>query len=110
MSLHSQQYLGVTIQGDGRWNSHIEETVNKGNRTLGFVRRILRISSKTMTELAYKDLVRPCLKYAAAIWDPHDKKHIQNLEKFQRRAARFVCNDYHTTISVSKMLEKLDLP
>ena len=110
MSLHSQQYLGVTIQGDGRWNSHIEETVNKGNRTLGFVRRILRISSKTMKELAYKALVRPCLEYTAAIWDPHDKKHIQNLEKIQRRAARFVCNDYHTTSSVSKMLEKLDWP
>ena len=54
--------------------------------------------------------MRPCLEYAAAIWDPYDQKQIQNLEKIQRRVARFVSNDYHTTSSVSKMLEKLEWP
>ena len=63
----SAKYLGVTIQGDGTWTKHIEETVKKGNKTLGFVRRNLRIASKTIKELAYKALVRPCLEYASAI-------------------------------------------
>ena len=77
----SAKYLGVTIQGDGRWNKHIEDTVNKGNRSLGFIRRNLRIGSKTIKELAYKALVRPGLEYAASIWDPHEQKYIFKISK-----------------------------
>ena len=40
--------------------------------------------------LAYLSLVRPHLEYAAAAWDPYIAKDIQQLERVQRRAARFV--------------------
>ena len=34
------------------------------------------------------------MEYAATVWDPHYQDHIQLLEKIQRRAARWVCQDY----------------
>jgi len=58
--------------------------------------------------LAYLSLVRPHLEYAAAAWDPYIAKDIQQLERVQRRAARFVKKkDYRHTTSVTGLLDEL---
>ena len=41
------------------------------------------------------------------MWDPHLKKDIQELNKIQNRAARYVTNRYHNTSSVSSMIADL---
>ena len=38
----ASSYLGVTITDNLTWDKHIQNTTNKGNRTLGFIRRNLR--------------------------------------------------------------------
>jgi hypothetical protein len=81
-----------------------------GNRTLGFLRRNLHSSPKHLKEVAYKTMVRPRLEYASTVWDPHLKYHINNIEKVQRRAARFVCKDYSHEASVTQMLTNLQWP
>ena len=106
----SVKYLGVTLQKDGNWNEHIKSTTTKASQTLGFLGRNLRISCKSIKEQAYKMLVRPVLEYAAAVWDPHTKQDIKEVEKVQRRAARFVLRRYHNTSSVSDMLTTLKWP
>ncbi|KAL8595170.1 hypothetical protein ACOMHN_013843 [Nucella lapillus] len=100
------KYLGVTIQGDLCWDDHVNNIVSKANKTLGFLRRNLKIS-RSVKEQAYKAFVRPILEYASSVWDPHTQKNIDKLEAVQRRAARFVCNRYHNTSSVSRMLDSL---
>ena len=59
---------------------------------LGFVRRNLRVNSKSAKEKAYKMLVRPKVeyRYAASVWNPHTKEQISSIEKIQRMVARFV--------------------
>ena len=52
-------------------------------------------------------MVRPIIGYASAVWDPFYVKDIQQLEKVQRRAARWVLNDYRYTSSVTLMLKQL---
>lgn len=52
-------------------------------------------------------MVRPSMEYAAAVWDPHHVGDIQELEKVQRRAARWVLNDYGRYNSVTSMLGHL---
>ncbi|KAL8615229.1 hypothetical protein ACOMHN_050270 [Nucella lapillus] len=59
------KYLGVTIQGDLCWDDHINNIVSKANKTLGFLRRNLKISSRSVKEQAYKAFVRPILEYAS---------------------------------------------
>ena len=48
--------------------------------------------------------------YAAAVWDPYYQTDIQRLEKVQRRAARWVSNDYSSYSSVTSMLDHLRWP
>ena len=101
------KYLGVTITSDLNWNTHIDNITAKANRTLGFIRRNIRISSPTIKTLAYNSLVRPLLEYASPVWDPYTKLNIDKIEMVQRRAARFATNRYHNTSSVTNMLSTL---
>jgi hypothetical protein len=56
------KYLGVTIQSDLKWDSHINNIKTKANKTLGLLRRNINISSTKVKEQAYKSLVRPSLE------------------------------------------------
>ena len=109
-SVSNAKYLGITIQQDMDWDNHINNTASKANRTLGFLRRNLKISSSAIKDRAYKVFVRPILEYASSVWDPYTQKSIDKLEAVQRRAARFVLNRYHNTSSVNLMLDSLGWP
>ena len=61
---------------------------------LGFIQRNLNGSPSRLKELAYLTLVRSGLEYASVVWDPFLQREIDRLEKIQRRAARFVTNNY----------------
>ncbi|KAK3104780.1 hypothetical protein FSP39_009959 [Pinctada imbricata] len=105
----SSKYLGVNISKDLRWDNYINSITSKANRTLGFIRRNMRGCRKQARVAAYQGLVRPTLEYACAAWDPWSSKHIHQLEKVQRRAARFVTRNYHDRHpgSVTQMLKDL---
>ena len=53
-TVDSAKYLGVTINRDLRWNHHVEIIAYKANRSLGFLRRNLRINSSNLKSLAHK--------------------------------------------------------
>ena len=102
------KYLGVTLSSDLCWNDHINNITNKANRTLAFVRRNLKISSPRLKSIAYFSLVRPLLEYASPVWDPYTQENIMKIEMVQRRAARYVTNNYNRTASVTDMLNRLE--
>ena len=106
-AVDSVKYLGVTITSDLKWTQHINNTVNKANNVLAFLRRNLRIKSSDLKATAYKTLVRPIVEYASSVWDPATKNLTQKVEMVQRRAARYTLNRYHNTSSVTNMLEEL---
>ena len=88
-------YLGVTIHKSMSWASHINTIVLKASKTLNFIKRNLYMCSKEVKETAYLTLVRPCLEYASSVWDPYQLYLISNIEKTQRRAARWTLSDYN---------------
>ena len=108
---HSK-YLGVSFSNDLSWSNHIKNTVTKGNKTLGFLRRNFRHCTPSVKASTYKAMVRPILEYAATVWDPAegDTGDAGSLEKVQRRAARYVCNNYYdrTPGCVTNMLQHLE--
>ena len=69
-SVKSIKALGITISYDLLWSDHIHNVVNKANRVLGVIKRVLGSKSITEFSLLYKSLVRPILEYAAPVWCP----------------------------------------
>ena len=64
-------------------------TVKKAWKALHFIMRILRKGNNNTKRLAYTSLVRPILEYGAACWDPYRKGQIRELDRVQKRAAKF---------------------
>ena len=55
-------------------------------------------------------IVRSQLEYASTVWDPYKQNQIDQLEKIQRRAVRFICGNYQREASVTNMREHINLP
>jgi hypothetical protein len=67
---------------------------------------LLVVKSRTYQALE----MRPKLEYSCSIWDPYTHDNINKLEIVQRRAARYVQNNYHNTSSVTSMIDTLGWP
>ena len=105
--LTSAKYFGVDISSGLSWNSHIDRITGNANRSLNFIKRNIKTKNPKVRETAYNALVRPQLEYAAPIWNPHTKEKILQLEKIQRRAARWTTCNYDYRSSVTAMLDQL---
>ena len=107
----SAKYLGVNISRDLSLAKHINQITMKTNNSLKFIKRNIQTNNPKLKESAYKTYVRPLVVYAASVCDPwQKKKYINKIEMIQRRAIRYIFNDYSFTSSVSNMLSKLNLP
>ena len=83
------------------------------------IRRNVRVPDRDIRERAYKSLVRPQVEFASSLWDPPRNQGQSStrqsvlshqVEMVQRRSARYVCNRFHNTSSVSNMLNELAWP
>ena len=101
-STDQAKYLGVTITPDLSWKCHIDNITKKANSTMAFLQR-----NKHTIQPTRRQSQRPQVEYASSVWSPATVSHINQLEKVQRQAARFVCNDYTRQSSVSEMNSSL---
>jgi hypothetical protein len=61
---------------------------------------------------AYTSFVRSTLEYGAVVWDPFLKSEVEQLDRIQRKAARFITGDYKSRDPgcFTIILNNLDLP
>ena len=104
------KYLGVVIDSKLTWKEHIKQVLLKSNASLAFLQHNLRACSCNIKEYCYKTSIRPIIEYATNIWAPHTTQDINRIEMLQRRAARFVCNKYNRSTSVTNLLYSLGWP
>jgi len=104
----SFKYLGVVITDNLQWDGHIEAITSTAFRTLGMLRRVLFNAPLKVKRVAYLTLCRPILEYACEVWDPFLVKHISQLERVQRQAARFI-GGIRGVCSVTKALDELEI-
>ena len=104
------KYLGVIITPTLSWNQHIDSATKKANGSRAFLQRNLRKCPRNIKELGYRSLVRPIIEYSSVVWDPHTRVATNRIEMVQRKAARFVCNDFSRHSSVTSMLHNLGWP
>ena len=100
--------IGVTIDDQLEFESHISEKINKANKMFGLLRRSFNyLDIKTFTCL-YKTMVRTHLDYASSVWSPYKIKHIEMIENVQRRCTRKL--PYLKDLSYPERPKKLNLP
>ena len=104
------KYLGVVIDSKLSWSEHIKQVTNKANKVKGFLQRNLYNCPISIKTNCYKSMIKPIVEYACTIWAPHTQKDIAAIESVQRRAARFVCNNYSSFTSVNALLSYLQWP
>ena len=84
------KYLGVVIRSDLKFINLIYAKISIAKQQLGMVKRALYKASEKAKLLAYIDLCRPHMEYAAAVWDPKLECIPHDIEMVQHKAVRFI--------------------
>jgi len=103
------KYLGVLLDSKLPYKHHIDATCLKANRTLAFIHRNLKSCNEQVKLDTYNVFIKPILNYAATVWTPHSRCHLNRLEAIQNCAARFIISDYRRTSSVSAIKNSLNM-
>ena len=91
----SHKDLGITISSDLSWDQHYKNIIPKAYRMLGLLRRSFsRHQTVTAKKTLYISLVRSQVTYCSMIWRPNLIRDITLIEQIQRRATKFILNDY----------------
>ena len=84
---------------------------SKANQMLGLVRRsTIEMTDTNTRKLLYFNLVRSNVSYASQAWCPQSVKLIEDIEKVQRRATKYILNlGFVTSVSYTARLLQLDI-
>ena len=76
--------LGVTVNEDLSWSSHIHEIVSKAKSVAAWVLSVFRTRDRNVMLTLYKSLVRSHLEYCCPVWHPKKISDIEEVEEVQR--------------------------
>ena len=87
--------LGIIMSESLCWKEHHNYLLKRAYRTLGLCRRTFRnVNCVQAKKLLYMSLVRCHLLYCSPVWRPQFIKDIISIENIQRRATKFILNDF----------------
>lgn len=99
-SISSIKNLGITLTHNLNFQEHIERTVKKSLRVLGYVKRhSSEFKNVDSLKLFYCVLVRCILEYRSPIWIPYTNSNIEIIEGVQKRFLSFAAYKSNTTIN-----------
>ena len=85
--------LGVTLDAELNFNSHISYICTKASRQINILKRISKYLNQESRITVYKSFISSNFNYCPVAWIFCGKGNSQKLEKLQERALRFVYND-----------------
>jgi hypothetical protein len=87
--------LGVQVSSNLKWDTHINTCVKRANQRLGLIKRVTGYSCNSEVKLlCYTALVRPLLEFNSQVWSCSSRKIIKTIESVQRRASKYILNDF----------------
>ena len=109
-SLQAVKDLGINVRKKLTWSAHINAMLNKANRVLYLIRRIVAYAIKHFIKLGfYKSLVLPVLLNGINCTTP-SKSDLGNLEKHQRKAVMWITVRNEPYENQLRLLKILPLP
>ena len=103
----SHHNLDIIFSADMSWHCHYEFIVGKAYKALGLLQRTFKCSNSILTKKFYINICQIVSIVLLPLWRPHQVQHIILLERVQRRASKFILNDYST--DYKSQLIKLNL-
>ena len=88
------------------WTDHYK-TITKVYQILGLIRRTFRVNCIEAKKQLYISLIISQVMYCSQIWRPQLIRDITTLERVQRRATKYILNDYIS--SYKSRLQQLNL-
>lgn len=84
----------MTIDSNLNWKEQCTNVYNKATFMMSFLERNFYKCPPHVKEQCFNALVRPLLEYGCTAWDPYRNYQIENLEKINKRAARFITGNF----------------
>jgi len=100
--------LGVTIDFQLKFNSHISNICKKASRQLNVLKRIGKHLCKLGKLTIYHSFILSSFNYCPVVWHYCGEVNTKKMEKIQERALRFIYDDYVSTYD--DLLNKSKLP
>ena len=107
----SCKFLGIIIDKNLSWKSHIEYITNKISKNIALLGRLKHTFPKSILKSLYYSLVLPYLNYGNIIWASADKTCLNGMVILQKKAIRIISKAQYFAHSgpLFKTLEILSL-
>ena len=100
--------LGVTIDYELKFNSHITNICRKASRQLNVLKRMGKYLNRLGKLTIYHSFILSNFNYCPVIWHFCSEANTKKMEKIQERALKFIYNENHSTYE--ELLAKSKLP
>jgi len=101
--------LGIMLTSNLSWNHHYNLILGKAYKFLGIIQRSFTTNSVPVKKKLYISLIRSQLLYCSQVWHPFLIKDISLLEHAQRRATKYISDNYQSSYK-SRLLSLKLLP
>ena len=95
-STESMKVLGIMIDDKLNFTEHISNVCIKAGRQLNVLQRLKKVLDYKSRMAIYKSFVMSNFNYCPIVWMFTGKKSLDRIEDIQKRALRFVLNDYQS--------------
>ena len=100
--------LGIILSSNLNWDYHYKKITGRAYKFLSLLRRTFTTDSILAKKRLYISIIRSQLSYCSQVWRPYYIKDILLLERIQRRATKYILNDYESSYK-SRLLHLLPL-
>ena len=105
--VNEHKLLGVTIDNQLKWQSHIDRTCKTISRNLYMLSKLKLYVDTNSRLLFYNAHIKSHIDYASTVWDGSSDIHLKRLNSLHRRAAKLILPD--PSLSTDQKFDKLDI-
>ena len=99
--------LGVTVDNQLQWKSHITNVCKKISRNLFMLSKLRLITDTETRKIFYNAHIRSHIDYASTVWDGSSEANLKRLNSLHRRAAKLILPD--PDLSADQKLDTLGI-
>ena len=87
------KYLGVHMDVNLNWHTHVEKIAKKISSKIGILRRVKPYLTIDLSKMIYNSIVLPHFTYCNIIWASTDETTISRLQNLQNTSARVILTE-----------------